>query len=752
MSWRRSPAPPSSQQPYNSAKSSRASTPNGFSRTRSAQALRRRGRKNRVSHTVRHTFRSRALDVTPLFTVDVAVRCVEVVNERMAWTAEFDGSIAVRSIPKGSELRIIPGREGVFCNCLLFVVKTGKVWTAFSDGFLRVYDVNTFVMENEFVQHNGAVECIAEMEGRVYTGGRDWKIYQWVPESYNYERQFSGHTNAVRCLCPYTGSTGAVLFTGGDDGMVKAWDPYLPVKQSNENNPCVHTFVGHTRGVWALELVSPNNQLWSGGEDTTIRVWDLQSLKCVTVLEHHRSPIACLTLVEHRVWSGDKHGHILLWDLKTLSPTQEISQQMRVEHRSVLVIRKMVSTISWKVWTTGSAGHIHCWNADSMPLLFDHDSTGEMLPHTDEENVRALERDNKSLLGELAKLTRQLESEYGRSRLEVFNHVQDKQLLMDTNDSLQKKLRKRRHSWSDGSSGAVEKRDRSSRLTSGSPPPRCVKSPTPASALSLVAGQTGEGVRGGMRSPPFFTRSVDCEDAVSITTAHKRFFPGNAWGDILPRNETELRVAFTREAAQALSLPEDNFQQISMKPKQHGLLTTVAVRHCLSRHSEDVQRHLDAHPFLDILNHYRIALEGSNKALKDALTHDQDETKSTRRSKSDNTNRRTFSRSVDREKSAQQANLNDELEKVKQTNMRLHTEIKQLSAQLATTNPPSHINLKEEYDALKSFVDGSLKPQISRLKRMNGEKDLDLRANEERIKLLLRDQEQLQKKLAGMSL
>ncbi|ESL10098.1 hypothetical protein TRSC58_02173 [Trypanosoma rangeli SC58] len=727
MSWRRSPASPSSQQPYNSAKTSRASTPNGHFRTRSAQALRRRGKKSRLSPMTRHKLRSSALEVTPLFTVDAAVRCVEVVNERMAWTAEFDGSVGVRSIPKGSELRIIPGREGVFCNCLLFVVKTGKVWAAFSDGFLRVYDVNTFVMENEFVQHKGSVECIAEMEGRVYTGGRDWKIYQWVPESYNYERQFSGHTNAVRCLCSYTGSTGAVLFTGGDDGMVKVWDPYLPVKQSNENNPCVHTFVGHTRGVWALELVSPNNQLWSGGEDTNIRVWDLQSLKCVTVLEHHSFPIACLTLVEHRVWSGDKHGHILLWDLKTLSPMQELSQQMRVEHRSVLAIRKMVSTVVWKVWTTGSAGHIHCWNADSMPLLFDHDTTREMLPHTNEESIRTLERDNESLRDELAKLTRQLGSEYRRARLEVFDQVHRKKLLMDTNDRLQHKLRKRRHSRSDGHSGAVEKKDRSPCLTSGSPPPRRVKSPTPASDLSLVAGQTGEGVRSGMRSPSFFMRSVDCEDAEPITTIHKRFFPGNAWGDILPRNETELRVAFTREAAQALHLPEDNFQQVSMKPKQHGLLATVAVQHSLSRHSDDVQRHLDAHPFLDILNHYITALEGSNKKLKDALTHDQAETTSTRRSKRDSNNTRTNSRSVNREQSAQPTSLNDELKKVKETNKQLHTEIKQLSAQLATTNSPSRINLQEEYDALKSFVDGSLKPQISRLTRMNGRRTLTVR-------------------------
>ncbi|KEG08050.1 hypothetical protein DQ04_08131010 [Trypanosoma grayi] len=51
---------------------------------------------------------------------------------------------------------------------------------------------------------------------------------------------------------------------------------------------------------------------------------------------------------------------------------------------------------------------------------------------------------------------------------------------------------------------------------------------------------------------------------------------------------------------------------------------------------------------------------------------------------------------------------------------------------------------EEEYAALQTFVDSRLKPLISRLKRTNGEKDLDLRANAELIR-------QLQMKLEGLS-
>ncbi|RNE96244.1 uncharacterized protein Tco025E_09780, partial [Trypanosoma conorhini] len=703
----------------------------------------------RMSLKSRQEFRSRVLDVAPLFMVEGAVRYAEVVNERTAWTAECDGSVGVRSIPKGTELRNLSGREGVFCNCLLFVVKTGKVWTAFSDGFIRVYDANTFSMENEFVQHKGAVECIAEMEGRIYTGGRDWKIYQWVPESYHYERQFSGHANAVRCLCPYTGSTGAVLFTGGDDGMVKAWNPYLPEKQSKENDPCMHTFEGHTRGVWALELVRPNNQLWSGGEDTSIRVWDLQSLRCVTVLEHHNSPVACLTLVGHRVWSGDKHGRILLWDLKTLSPLQELSQQMPEGHRTVLAIRKLVPAVAWKVWTTGSAGHIYCWNADSMPLLFDHSTSGEMLPHTDEERVRALERDNEALRAELARLAKQLKKEYKRAMLEFSHQVQDKQPLLDSDDGLRQKLRGRQRSQSAGNAGAAKKGDRSSHTSPASPLSRRVVSPAPSSALSVAADQAGAGVRSDVPSSLLFTRTVDHADSAPIITTHERFFPGSEWSEILPRSEAELRMAFTREAAQALGLPADHFQRLSLRSTPHGLIASVAVQHPSSIHADDVQRHLEEHPFLDVLNRYADALAKSNKALKETIAHGKDEINSTLPSKDNDNNNAPNSPFVKRAKDKEIDKLNDELKRVKKAYQRLQKEHQELHKRLNTVEPPGRINAQEEYEALKSFVDGSLKPQISRLTRMNGEKDLDLRANEERIRQLLRELELLQKRPAA---
>lgn len=267
-------------------------------------------------------------DVNPTFCIDGSIRYIEPINDRVAWTAEYDGSIRVRALPQGSEVRIIEGRENTFCTCLLYLQEYHCVWVAFNDGFMRVYDVEGFTMLKEFVQHAGGVNCMVELEGSVYTGGVDWKIGLWNPETVTFERLFYGHAGGVRCLYPFSGATGSILFSGSDDGSIKAWDPYAPV-QTEEDRACLHTFKGHDRGVLCLEAIGPLSQLWSGGEDGTVRVWDLKTLECLNVLEAHTSPVSCLLLVESRLWSGDKYGHIILWDVLLQSPLQEITSRMQ---------------------------------------------------------------------------------------------------------------------------------------------------------------------------------------------------------------------------------------------------------------------------------------------------------------------------------------------------------------------------------------------------------------------------------------
>ncbi|CUG89966.1 WD40 repeat-containing protein, putative [Bodo saltans] len=306
---------------------------------------------------------SYAYDAVATHSVEGSVRCIEMATDRTAWTAEADGCIRVRQLPTGAIVKTIESKgKSIFCNAILLV--EGKIWAAYSDGFIRRYDAKSASLEREVVQHDGAVYALLYAAGRVYSGGADWKVYQWNPSSCEYQRLFFGHSNSVRCLASLNTSHGLLLFSGSDDGTIRAWDPHAPL-QSTKDVACIHIFKQHTRSVLALEAVPSRKQLWSGSEDHTIRVWNTDSFQCSAVLDRHRAPVASLAFVSTRVWSGGKDGTLFLWDAKTLTAIQTIQEGIHVSSRYVMSIKRLYRAHYYKLWTSTSDGFIQCWNADS---------------------------------------------------------------------------------------------------------------------------------------------------------------------------------------------------------------------------------------------------------------------------------------------------------------------------------------------------------------------------------------------------
>ena len=316
-------------------------------------------------------------DVNPVYSVTAAVRCFVPINDRVMWSGEFDGSLCVRALPKGTALRTLPGREGTCCISLLHVPGEEQVWAGFQDGYMHVYDARSLELVQEVMAHGGGLNCMTLVDDTVFTGGADWKVCQWSCDGGTAQvlRTLHGHRGGVRSFAVYDGPTGAVLFSGSDDSTIRAWDPYLSAAGSDSGTANIHTFTGHRRAVLSLTVVAHVNQLWSGGEDMTVRVWDLQTLECVSVLRSgHTAPIANLMVVESRVWSADKHGHILLWDITTRSLLQDLADRVPywgISQGMILAMQKVQPTTAYKVWTAASNGVLQCWNAETVPVVFD---------------------------------------------------------------------------------------------------------------------------------------------------------------------------------------------------------------------------------------------------------------------------------------------------------------------------------------------------------------------------------------------
>ncbi|KAL2927020.1 Protein JINGUBANG [Bienertia sinuspersici] len=89
----------------------------------------------------------------------------------------------------------------------------------------------------------------------------------------------------------------SVLYAGSSDGCINFWD---------QQNSCRYTHGGFLQGhkFAVLCLVTVENLLISGSEDSTIRIWKREKggkgnnvHDCLAILEGHRGPIRCLNAV-----------------------------------------------------------------------------------------------------------------------------------------------------------------------------------------------------------------------------------------------------------------------------------------------------------------------------------------------------------------------------------------------------------------------------------------------------------------------
>ncbi|MCJ2543661.1 serine/threonine-protein kinase [Thermostichus vulcanus] len=100
---------------------------------------------------------------------------------------------------------------------------------------------------------------------------------------------------------------GTRLASGGDDGLVKLWDPHTGER--------LETLVGHEGSIETLAISPDGTFLVSAGADRTVRVWDLNTLSERLQLQGHTELINSLAISPDSRWiaSGSADRTIRLW-------------------------------------------------------------------------------------------------------------------------------------------------------------------------------------------------------------------------------------------------------------------------------------------------------------------------------------------------------------------------------------------------------------------------------------------------------
>lgn len=109
--------------------------------------------------------------------------------------------------------------------------------------------------------------------------------------------------------------------------------------------------------MYALEI--HGDRLFSGGDDRSIIIWDIESTKILETLYGHENGITSISFAFHDLYSGSFDHHVICWDLTEIYERIEEKQEMRevdVESRRIEIFNKLMNAKSKKKGKKGGKG------------------------------------------------------------------------------------------------------------------------------------------------------------------------------------------------------------------------------------------------------------------------------------------------------------------------------------------------------------------------------------------------------------
>ncbi|KAB2049401.1 hypothetical protein ES319_A13G173800v1 [Gossypium barbadense] len=230
----------------------------------------------------------------------------------------------------------------------------------------------------------------------LFSAGHSRQIKVWDLDTFKCLRSWKGHDGPVMGMACH--GSGGLLATSGADRKVLVWDV--------DGGFCTHYFKGH-KGVVTSIMFHPDvnkSLLFSGSDDTTVRVWDLLAKKCVAVLEKHFSAVSSMAVSEDgwTLLTAGRDKVVNLWDLhdyrcKSTIPTYEVLEAVCVVYSGSRFAsslgaflqqsgkKKSRSTGIYFI-TAGERGIVRIWTSEGAVFLYEQKSSDVTISSAEDED------------------------------------------------------------------------------------------------------------------------------------------------------------------------------------------------------------------------------------------------------------------------------------------------------------------------------------------------------------------------------
>lgn len=233
----------------------------------------------------------------------------------------------------------------------------------------------------------------------LYSASADLHVASWNVETRERIRRHPGHEEVVNCI-DVSKRGEEFIVSGSDDGSIGVWDPRA--KQAMDH-------IETDMPVTAVALAEAGNELYSGGIDNEIRVWDLRMKKLAYSLPGHADTITSLAVSpdSQSLLSFSHDNTARTWDIRPFAPAD---RAILVLDGAQVGLDKNLIRACWdgegkRVAAGGGDGTVTVWDSKSGRMLHKlpgHKGTvNDTRISPDGSMVLSASTDRTMLLGEL---------------------------------------------------------------------------------------------------------------------------------------------------------------------------------------------------------------------------------------------------------------------------------------------------------------------------------------------------------------
>ncbi|EEY18198.1 WD repeat-containing protein [Verticillium alfalfae VaMs.102] len=250
--------------------------------------------------------------------------------------------------------------------------------------------------------HSGAVLDLQwSRDSRIlFSASADMHLASWDLDNGTRIRRYVGHEEVINAM-DISRRGDEVLISGSDDGSIGLWDPRT--KHAAD-------YIQTDFPVTAVAISEAGNEVYSGGIDNDIKVWDLRKKAVVYSMLGHQDTITSLRVSpdSQSLLSYAMDSTARTWDIRPFAPTE---RHIRTFDGASTGLEKNLVRASWdsagKHVAVGSGdGTVTIWSNDSGKLAYKlpgHKGTvncAEFAPGS-EPILLSASSDRNMLLGEL---------------------------------------------------------------------------------------------------------------------------------------------------------------------------------------------------------------------------------------------------------------------------------------------------------------------------------------------------------------